>query len=177
MSFLRLPLNPTPDDPGQLIMVHPRQIPVGLDVDCLQGSLYWSDLAFKAIRRAPYNGSRSELVIEGPLVGSPEGIAVDWISRNVYWIDSQGDTIKVTRLDGRLGPKTLVSEGLTDPRGIVVHPGYGKMYFSDWNRGAPKIEVRFVCFVNSCSCKHAISLFRLMITFSLFKLFCNIFSS
>lgn len=142
MSFLRLPLSPSQDDPGQLLMVHPKQIPVGLDVDCLQGSLYWSDLALKAIRRAPYNGSRSETVIEGLLVGTPEGISIDWISRNVYWIDSQSDSIKVTRLDGRLGPKTLISEGLRDPRGIVLHPGYGKMYFSDWNRGAPKIEVR-----------------------------------
>ena len=26
-------------------------------------------------------------------IGSPEGIAIDWASRNIYWTDSMRDTV------------------------------------------------------------------------------------
>jgi nidogen (entactin) len=121
MSLLRIPLEPTKEDVGRLILTKPHQIPAGLDVDCLQGYVYWSDVAHGVIYRASYNGTISEPVIEGVL-RSPEGVAVDWVSRNIYWTDSLKDTIEVSKIDGTMR-KTLISEGLGDPRGIVVHPG------------------------------------------------------
>jgi nidogen (entactin) len=121
MSLLRIPLQPTKEDVGKLILTKPHQIPAGLDVDCLQGYVYWSDVAHGVIYRASYNGTISETVIEGVL-RSPEGVAVDWVSRNIYWTDSLKDTIEVSKIDGTMR-KTLISEGLGDPRGIVVHPG------------------------------------------------------
>nr|CAD7444675.1 unnamed protein product [Timema bartmani] len=71
--------------------------------------------------------------------GSPEGVSVDWVSRNLYWTDSSKDTLEVAGLDSQLR-KTLVSEGLVNPRGVVVHPTRGKVFWSDWNREAPKLE-------------------------------------
>ena len=52
-------------------------------------------------------------------LGSPEGIAVDWLSRNIYWTDSGLDRIEVSRLDGK-DRKTLFDTDLVNPRGIVV---------------------------------------------------------
>jgi len=121
MSLLKIPLEPTKENNGQLILTKPHQIPAGLDVDCLNGHVYWSDVANGVIYRAPYNGSSTETIIEGVL-RSPEGIAVDWVSRNIYWTDSLKDTIEVSKIDGTMH-KTLIKEGLVDPRGIVVHPG------------------------------------------------------
>nr|CAD7429100.1 unnamed protein product [Timema monikensis] len=71
--------------------------------------------------------------------GSPEGVSVDWVSRNLYWTDSSKDTLEVAGLDSQLR-KTLVTEGLVNPRGVVVHPTRGKVFWSDWNREAPKLE-------------------------------------
>lgn len=55
-----------------------------LDFDTVESRIYWSDTKFKAIFRAFMNGSETEKVIEYG-VAHPEGIAVDWLSRNIYW--------------------------------------------------------------------------------------------
>lgn len=55
---------------------------------------------------------------------SPEGIAVDWLGRNIYWTDSGKDTIEVASLTKKFR-KTLITEDLSNPRGIAVHPGLG----------------------------------------------------
>ena len=59
-------------------------------------------------------------------LGSPEGIAVDHLGRNIFWTDSQLDRIEVARLDGRQR-RILFDTGLVNPRAIVVDPmrGYG----------------------------------------------------
>ena len=121
MSLLKIPMQPTRQDKGNLLLTKPHQIPAGLDIDCLHGLVYWSDVAHGAIHRASYNGSNIETVISG-LLRSPEAVAIDWVSRNIYWTDSLKDTIEVSKLDGKMH-KTLISDGLQDPRGIVVHPG------------------------------------------------------
>lgn len=50
---------------------------------------------------------------------SPEGVAVDWSSRNVYYADSVKDEIGVVSLDGKYY-KTLINEGLVNPRALAI---------------------------------------------------------
>lgn len=57
-------------------------------------------------------------------IGSPEGISIDWVSRNIYWTDSTKDTLEVANLDNKLR-KVIISEGLVNPRGVAVHPAKG----------------------------------------------------
>lgn len=57
-------------------------------------------------------------------VKHPEGIAVDWIGRNLYWSDSGTDRIEVSHLNGT-SRRVLVSENLDEPRAIVLDPGEG----------------------------------------------------
>ena len=58
----------------------------------------------------------------------PEGVAIDWVARNIYWTDSGKKTVEVARLDdGRSRSKTiprviLFDEQIQNPRGIAVHP-------------------------------------------------------
>ena len=59
-------------------------------------------------------------------VGISTGIAVDWLSRKLYWTDSTLSRIYVSELDGS-SKTVLVTVGdgtLTD---IVVHPIEGYM--------------------------------------------------
>lgn len=53
---------------------------------------------------------------------SPEGIAIDWISRRIYWTDSSKDTIEVASLDDASERAVIVSSDLVNPRGIAVDP-------------------------------------------------------
>lgn len=57
-------------------------------------------------------------------IGSPEGISIDWVSRNIYWTDSRKDTLEVANLDSKRR-KVIVSDGLVNPRGVAVHPARG----------------------------------------------------
>jgi len=139
MSLLKMPLNTKKSNRGKLLLTKDHQIPVGLDVDCLERNIFWTDVFHQAIHSAPFNGSFTKDYRVGQM-GSPEGIAVDWISRNIYWTDSVLDAIQVSRLDGSM-MRTLITDGLREPRGIAVHPGLGKIYWTDWNRASPRIEV------------------------------------
>ncbi|KAA0197145.1 hypothetical protein HAZT_HAZT000423, partial [Hyalella azteca] len=73
------------------------------------------------------------------IIGSPEDVAVDWISRNIYWTDSGNDEIVASSIEGGLR-RTVVTGDLVNPRGIAVHPGRGLLFWTDWNREGPKIE-------------------------------------
>ncbi|XP_060577111.1 nidogen-2-like [Ruditapes philippinarum] len=70
---------------------------------------------------------------------SPEGIAIDWISRNIYVTDSGLDIIAVVSINGT-NRKTLISDDLINPRAIALDPSRGVMYWTDWYRGNPTIE-------------------------------------
>ncbi|CAF87269.1 unnamed protein product, partial [Tetraodon nigroviridis] len=69
---------------------------------------------------------------------SPEGLAVDWIHKNIYWTDSGNKSISVASGDGRKR-KVLIASELSEPRAIAVDPHQGFMYWSDWG-GQAKIE-------------------------------------
>ena len=57
-------------------------------------------------------------------VKHPEGIALDWIGRNLYWSDTGTDIIEVCHLNGS-SRRVLVSEDLDEPRAMAVDPGEG----------------------------------------------------
>ena len=69
-----------------------------------------------------YNGSNVQTFISG--VSSPEGLSIDWVSRNIFWTDSGKATVEVASLNTKKR-KVLISDGLINPRGIAVHPYRG----------------------------------------------------
>lgn len=94
---------------------------IGLDKDCAQGRVYWSDITIKQIASSKYDGSDRQVFISDDIL-SPEGIAVDWISRRLYWTDSTKDTIEVANLDNPKQRSIIIRKHLVNPRGIAVDP-------------------------------------------------------
>lgn len=67
---------------------------IAIDYDPVEGFVYWTDDEIKAIRRAHIDGSASAMLVATELK-HPDGIAVDWVARNLYWTDTGTDRIEV----------------------------------------------------------------------------------
>lgn len=76
MSLLNLSITPEKKN-GRLLVTKQGQTPVGIDVDCLEGYVYWSDSTNKAIHRSPYNGSWTDTILQGGSNESPGKIAIE----------------------------------------------------------------------------------------------------
>ncbi|XP_072435639.1 low-density lipoprotein receptor-related protein 2a isoform X3 [Chiloscyllium punctatum] len=111
--------------------------------------VYWTVLGrgaeFGAIKRAflttfDDNGNNPITAMDLNLkyVVTPDGIAVDWVGKHVYWTDASTNRIEVAKLDGRYR-KWLISSQLEQPAAISVNPKLGLFYWTDWGRN-PKIE-------------------------------------
>ena len=57
-------------------------------------------------------------------LGTPDGIAVDWMARNLYWTDTRYNKIEVARLDGSTR-KAIIENNLDEPRAIALYPRLG----------------------------------------------------
>lgn len=88
-----------------------------MDFDPVKGYVYWSDSSRDEIFRAHLNGSAQEQVVDQ--LGTPDGIAVDYVGRNLYWADRTSNRIGVSKLDGSFR-KTLVYQNLIGPVDIVL---------------------------------------------------------
>ena len=67
-----------------------------------------------------YSLADKRVLISG--VNNTQGLAVDWISRNIYWTDNIRKTVEVANIDGQ-HRKTIIDTGLDKPRAIAIHPG------------------------------------------------------
>uniref|UniRef100_A0A3P8N962 EGF-like domain-containing protein n=1 Tax=Astatotilapia calliptera TaxID=8154 RepID=A0A3P8N962_ASTCA len=113
---------------------------VALDVDVSTNKMFWCDLYHQKIYSAYINkaSDSSQQVTLIDSLHSPEGLAVDWVHKNIYWTDSGNKSISVATGDGRKR-KMLITTELNEPRAIAVDPHQGFMYWSDWG-GQAKIE-------------------------------------
>ena len=72
--------------------------------------------------------SDPEVIVEKDL-SSVEGLALDWISSNLYFVDGARSRIEVVRVDinyfGRMRRTILKNDQLGKPRGIALHPVKG----------------------------------------------------
>lgn len=84
------------------------------------------------------DGSNQEDIVTVE-VKNPDGIAIDWITRNLYWTDTGTDRIEVSRLNGT-HRKVLIHEDLGEPRAIALALELGWMFWTDWDHKKPKIE-------------------------------------
>uniref|UniRef100_A0A8C7E883 EGF-like domain-containing protein n=1 Tax=Nothoprocta perdicaria TaxID=30464 RepID=A0A8C7E883_NOTPE len=123
---------------------------IALDFHLNQSSLYWTDVVEDKIYRGNF-----EVVIQYGLA-TPEGLAVDWIAGNIYWVESNLDQIEVAKLDGTMRttllagdiehPSDAIYSALYDGTGhIEVLRGHeylshpfavtlygGEVYWTDW---------------------------------------------
>ncbi|XP_067141896.1 low-density lipoprotein receptor-related protein 2 isoform X5 [Centruroides vittatus] len=107
---------------------------VGLDFDARRNYIYYSDVILDVIYRIKTDGTGKENVLASQNEGV-EGLALDWVSNNLYYIDSRKGTLNVISVMNFQYRRTLL-KNLKRPRAIVVHPNKGYVFFSEWDRPA-----------------------------------------
>ncbi|KAH9496257.1 Low-density lipoprotein receptor- protein 6 [Bulinus truncatus] len=127
----------TPDHTDVVLPLQDVHHAITLDYHISTGLVYWTDDEVGNIKRAYMNGSGEEAIVSTEM-GNPDGLAVDWIAKNLYWTDTGTDRIEVSRLNGS-SRKVLISDGLDQPRTICLDPADGYMYWADWG-SVPAIE-------------------------------------
>ncbi|CAG10095.1 unnamed protein product [Tetraodon nigroviridis] len=117
---------------------------IALDFHFNRSLLYWTDVVEDKIYRGRLSESGGvtgiEVVVQHGLA-TPEGLAVDWITGKLYWIDSNLDQIEVAKLNGDMRT-TLIAGGMEHPRAIALDPGQGSdAIFSALYDGSGVIEI------------------------------------
>ena len=66
------------------------------------------------------------MVVDSGLA-TAEGLAVDWVAGNIYWVESHLDQIEVAKPvgDGMIYRTTVVAGNMTSPRAITLDPRDG----------------------------------------------------
>jgi len=100
--------------------------------------LYWYDMKAKKIFRKELAGTPVAIITSG--ADLIEGLALDWIANNLYWVDSRLNTIEVARENGS-NRMVLLSKDIDQPRGIALDPTPGSrvLFWTDWG-DHPRIE-------------------------------------
>ncbi|WAR10069.1 LRP1-like protein [Mya arenaria] len=108
-------LVPNADDSHNITIIQSNlSHSVAIDFDISEQMIYWTDIRSQSstISRKKLDGNVTAEVLHSSTVLNPDGIAVDWIGRNLYWCDRNTDTI--------------------EPRALELFPKYGYLFISDW---------------------------------------------
>jgi len=110
-----------------------------LDFHHRLNKIFYTDIITQKIYSVNMDGSGLvELVSD--IIVTPDGLAVDWVYDRLYWTDTGTNTIASVNLHGdKDSVRILVKDDIEEPRAIVLHPGKGWIFWSDWGR-VPKIE-------------------------------------
>ncbi|MCI4378615.1 hypothetical protein PGIGA_G00218000, partial [Pangasianodon gigas] len=127
-----------PDEKSNDAMVPIAGLHNGYDVDFddSEQMIYWVEHPGE-IHRVKSDGTNRTEFAPAAILGSPVGLALDWMSQNLYYTNPSSQSIEVLRLKGEVQyRKTLITNngtptGAGSPVGIAVDPARGKLYWTD----------------------------------------------
>ncbi|XP_050691158.1 prolow-density lipoprotein receptor-related protein 1-like isoform X1 [Eriocheir sinensis] len=104
-------------------------------------AIFWTDVVDDKIYKGTLLSgvlTNIEVVVQTGL-GTAEGLAVDWMGENLYWVESNLDQIEVAKLNGSYR-RILVTSHMENPRAISLDPRVGMIFWTDWEKGNARIE-------------------------------------
>ncbi|XP_036356085.1 low-density lipoprotein receptor-related protein 2-like, partial [Octopus sinensis] len=116
-SFTNVSLNLQPYE--EINIADAKRI-IASSIDIPNQTIYFSDARNKVISRIKTNGSDQTVIVQTGMT-YVAGLAVDWIGRNLYWIDSWKRTIEVSDLEGD-HRMILLKLNLSRPMAIEIDP-------------------------------------------------------
>ncbi|KAF5898954.1 pro-epidermal growth factor [Clarias magur] len=101
---------------------------MAVDYDPVQNRVYFADIERGQIASVSLDRGETEVLITDLM--SPEGLAVDWINRNIYWTDRGLSSVSRGRLSSQ-DATVLIHDTLLEPRDMAVHPQARMIFWTD----------------------------------------------
>ena len=95
--------------------------PLAVDYNALDERLIWTDVRQGSILSSTFDGQIAT-VLTGLV--DPRGLAVDWITGNIFYSDAGAQVIGVVTADGAYHA-VLVNSSLNEPGSMAVNPTAG----------------------------------------------------
>lgn len=98
---------------------------------------YWTEveLAREVIVKYNPNTKTREILLTNGLE-LPEYIAVDWLTKNIYFTDSSRKHVAVCTNDGYYCTELVKIDIMHYPRAIALHPTDGLLFWTDWGNNS-----------------------------------------
>ncbi|KAG8226274.1 hypothetical protein J437_LFUL004831 [Ladona fulva] len=118
---------------------------IAIEFDMRNNCVYWADIKDDVIGRQCLSDGKAlpEKLVETDL-SSIEGMALDFISNLLFFVDGVRSKIEAIRIDavgmGRMRRTILDFTVLKKPRGIAVHPRLGYLFWTDWDPEEPTVS-------------------------------------
>lgn len=106
--------------------------PTALDYEAKTNSVIYADSHRMVLEKVSMRNTSERTVLQKNIRGC-DGLAVDWLSGNLYWTDQQTGSISVLKLANSTQKRTLFQNRLYNPVSIVLNPLKGIMYWADWS--------------------------------------------
>uniref|UniRef100_UPI0037E7C5F3 very low-density lipoprotein receptor n=1 Tax=Semicossyphus pulcher TaxID=241346 RepID=UPI0037E7C5F3 len=109
-----------------------RRAILSLDYDWKEQRVFWVGLDSESIRWSSLDQKTTGTLIKGVRADS---VAVDWLGRNLYWIDGVNSQIVAIRLAkatvSTLDHSIILDEDLDQPRSLALMPQKGLMFWTE----------------------------------------------
>ncbi|CAL8297111.1 unnamed protein product [Gadus morhua 'NCC'] len=113
---------------------------LSLDYDWREQKVFWASLDSESIRWSSLDQKTKGTLIKGVRADS---VAVDWLGRNLYWIDGVKSEIVAVRLNTATAKapdySVILDEDMDQPRSLTLLPQKGLMFWTEIGNVA-KIE-------------------------------------
>nr|XP_029133644.1 low-density lipoprotein receptor-related protein 1B-like isoform X4 [Labrus bergylta] len=115
-----------------LLMSPAKRAILSLDYDWREQRVFWVGLDSESIRWSSLDQKTTGTLIKGVRADS---VAVDWLGRNLYWIDGVNSQIVAVRLSkstvSTLDHSIILDEDLDQPRSLALLPQKGLMFWTE----------------------------------------------
>ncbi|XP_078695279.1 low-density lipoprotein receptor-related protein 2-like [Branchiostoma floridae x Branchiostoma belcheri] len=120
-----------------LLTVQPPSYIDAIDYDFRLNLLFWVNPGQKKIYMTNFRLGTHRAIVHG-ISNAVKHLAVDWLNQNLYYTDGVYNWIGMVNYNTS-HHHVIIQTQLDRPRGTVVHPVRGFLFWNDWGK-EPKIE-------------------------------------
>lgn len=117
---------------------------IAIEFDIKHNCVFWADIMTDVIGRQCLNGDQPPELLVDTGLSSVEGMSYDWVSEMLYFVDGMRLKIEAVKTSspshGRMRRTIIEAPNLNKPRGVVVHPLQGYLFWTDWNALRPSVS-------------------------------------